>query len=227
MVHLVVILVLFVFGLVAVDAAMVFVVVQVMTNNTQKADTPVPFDLSWSTAKVDWIRRKVACVLLATWLRKFAPRSVEAYVLVSTGALLGMYWWSSTSWSPHGIAAVLVAAFVVYRLAEMLMAGIELVARELSLDGRTAASVAVIYLIQTLLCFTILAQHFGKFLDDRDRIPDGPAGYLFMIWGYVSTGGSTFTPSGLTATVIAMSAGAYSLLLLGVFLAYAVSNLRD
>jgi hypothetical protein len=181
-VHLVVILAVFVFGLLAADAAIVFVVVRVMTNNTQEADAPIPFDLPLSTAIFDWIRRAVACFLLATWLRR-RNRAVEVYVLASTLFLVVMYWWSSTTWSPHGILAALVAAFVLYRLAEMLMASIELVVGDLSLLGRTAASVAVVYLVQTLLCFTILAQHFGEFVDDRDRSPNGPAGYLFMIWG--------------------------------------------
>jgi len=184
-----------------------------------------------SSRGFDLLRRGVAHLLLATWLRKLdesaRSRAVEIYVIGSTVVLAAMYWWSSTSWPPRGILALVVTFFVVYRLAEMLMAGIELVVGDLSLPGRAAASVVVIYLVQTLLCFTILAQHYGKFLDDRDRSPEGPAGYLFMIWGYVSTGGSTYTPSGLLGTTIAMSAGAYSLLLLGVFLAYAVSNLRQ
>jgi len=235
-VHLIVLLICLVVGIFVADAAMVLVAVRMMASGPQSAriSTPsstVQFDLPVSTGIIDWIRRKAGWFLLATWLRKLEPkargRAVEAYVVISTVILGVMFWWSSTSWAPHGILALLVASFVLYRLAEMLMAGIELVGGELSLNGRTAASVSVIYLIQTLLCFTVLAQHFGVFQDDRGDGPDGPAGYLFMIWGYVSTGGSSFAPKGLLSTAIAMSAGAYSLMLLGVFLAYAVSNLRN
>jgi hypothetical protein len=105
--------------------------------------------------------------------------------------------------------------------------GIELLAGELKIEAATAAAVVVIYLLQTLLSFTLLAQHNGMFLNDDDKPPPGPVGYLFTIWGYVSTIGSAYAPRNVLSTIIAMSAGAYSLLLLGVFLAYAIRSLQN
>jgi hypothetical protein len=204
--------------------------------NPPKA-TPIPFGLPCSTAVFGALRIFLAHLLPATWLRKLAdcPKlgvfwrdiAMEAYVVGSTIVLGWLFWRSFYHPPARGCAAVAVTAFIVFRLAEMLAAGIELLAGELSIEAATAAAVVVIYLLQTLLSFTLLAQHNGMFLNDDGNPPPGPVGYLFTIWGYVSTIGSTYAPRNVLATIIAMSAGLYSLLLLGVFLAYAVGSLQN
>lgn len=183
------------------------------------------FKLPLSSKVFGGLKRIVASALLATHLRG-KNGAIETYVLLSTVILIGLFSGTFFHAPGRGWVAFFVTLFIVYRLAEMLMAGIELINDELTIEAPAAAAVAVIYLVQTLLCFTLLAQTYGRFLDDQNRWPPSPTRYLFMIWGYVSTIGSTYTPASTVSVIIAISAGVYALLLLGVFLAFAVGNVR-
>lgn len=151
---------------------------------------------------------------------------IEGYIWIYTGALVGLFVWSI--WHPlQGPLRVVVLIVVIYRLVEMLVAAIDLLMTTLTSDARTGTALVVIYLIQTLLCFTLLAETYGRFSNASGPDSQRPVDRLFMIWGYISTIGTSYAPKTLPSFAIAMLAGVYSLMLLGVFLAYAIGNISS
>jgi hypothetical protein len=228
---------------VAITAAVTLLGVGIVGGLLRKLyDTSNAKELSGDTVQLQlhmsqtliWLSSRFLSIFLVSQLLRLIPRdrvrdfAIEIYIWASTG-LLVWFFVQSVSGSRDGVLSIaVVTLFAFYRLVEMLVAAVDVLTGKIVIHAAPGVTLVLIYLAQTLLCFTLLAGIYGKFAEpdiSGDGLPHA-ARLLFMIWGYITTIGSSNTPLDWMSVTLVMVAGIYSLMLLGVFLAHAIGRIQ-
>lgn len=198
---------------------------------------PVKLELSFAVSLLDRLYAVLLFCMPSERIRQLAGRDrarvfVELYLWLYTTALVSI--WCIFSVSDLKNATVpwkIGLAFIVgVRMVEMLLFSIELLTGKFKADPINGAVVFVAYLIQVLVCATLLAEALGTFTAESFSTPThtiSPTSrgeYLFMIWGFITTIGPGYSPHGTGSLALSMLTGTYSFLLLGVFLAYVMDR---
>ena len=168
---------------------------------------------------------------IARWRKSRSPdRWIEVYMLLSTAALVVLWIGAGLSVRPLWLGRIIGAvglAVAAVRWLEILAASLELVVGRVRASAETAIAVLVVYLPQTVLMFSIAAEVLapkGFASSAEGPHPTGILSFLYISWTNISTLGNDFAATSRMAKVIVIMSGFTGVLLLGVFLTYAIGQ---
>jgi hypothetical protein len=155
---------------------------------------------------------------------------IEVYMVAATAALAALFVVIGRPLSPPGFRTtveVLAVALGCLRWAEILVAVAELLVGRGRPAAEATVAVLVVYVPQVVLLFAVAAEVLapsGFRLGVHGPPPHGVLAFLYVSWTNLTTLGNDFSPVTGAARSIVMVEGATGVLLLGVFLAYAMGR---
>jgi hypothetical protein len=131
-----------------------------------------------------------------------------------------------TSW--HSFWTFIVCAVVVLRVAEILSQTGEIILRRIEADTPSRVTTLGIYVIQSVVIFTIAAELVGTngFVSDGQH-PVFSDDFLCMTWNNMATIGSSYAAQTPSARLVVAGSNITSILLFAVLLVFAFSNLQS
>lgn len=159
-------------------------------------------------------------------------RWIEGYMIVATLLLVPGWILAGTHLQAHWaqIALLIAAVFIaVVRWLEIVTAALEMVVGKGQARAEAAIAIVTIYAAQAVLIFAIFMEALPSNAFKSSGYlghPSSAVDFLYVSWTNLITLGNDSVPQSAPAELVVILTGATGIILVGVFLSYAMSRFR-